>query len=371
MPARSTPRPSPGAGLLDAIERIGNRLPDPGSMFVALALAVVAASAIASAAGLSVVHPKDGSLLTPVNLLSAEGVRRMFTEAVKNFTGFAPLGTVIVAMLGIGVAEGTGLIAVAMRAFVFAVPRALLTAAVVFAGLMVHIAADAGLVLLPPVAAMLFAAAGRHPLAGVAAAFAGVAGGFSANLLPSSLDALLIGLTQEAVNASKLLPGYHAQILGNYWFMVAATPLLTVLGAWITDRIVEPRLGPWAGGGEAHLATLTPTERRGLAWAGGTLVAVLAVLASLAWAPGAPLRVPAPTALEQLRPLLDSMVVLIFVVFFVPGIAYGIATGSVKSDRDVMAMTTETMKTMAAKYLRPAHTHYVADFRLPWQEHFP
>ncbi len=341
--------PRPGlARLLDTIERVGNRLPDPGTMFMGLALAVVVASAVASSLGLSVVHPKDGSLLTPVNLLSAEGVRRMFTEAVKNFTGFAPLGTVIVAMLGIGVAEGSGLIAVAMRAFVFAVPRSLLTAAVVFAGVNANIAADAGLVVLPPIAAMLFAAAGRHPLAGVAAAFAGVAGGFSANLLPSSLDALLIGLTQEAVNASRLLPGYHAQILGNYWFLVAATPLLTVLGAWITDRVVEPRLGPWKGGAGARMDTLTSVERRGLVWAGGSAAIVLAVLATLALPIGAPLRVAAPTVLEQLKPLLDSMVVLIFVVFFVPGIVYGIATGSVKSDRDVMTMTTETMKTMAS-----------------------
>jgi aminobenzoyl-glutamate transport protein len=333
---------------LDALEALGNRLPDPGTMFVLLAIAVVVVSAIASQAGLVVPHPKDGELIRPVNLLTAEGVRRMLTEAVKNFTGFAPLGVVIVAMLGIGVAEGSGLIAAAMRAFVFAVPRTLLSAALVFAGVNANIAADAGLVVLPPIAAMLFAAAGRHPLAGVAAAFAGVAGGFSANLLPSSLDALLAGLTQEAVHASRLLPEYRVQILGNYWFLVVATPLLTVVGTWITDRIVEPRLGPWKGGATGHAEPLSAAERRGLVWAGAAAVATLALFATLVVPAGSPLRGPGGTLLEQLKPFFESIVVLIFVVFFVPGIVYGIAMGAVRSDRDVMTMTTETMKTMAS-----------------------
>src|SRR5262249_53585626 len=181
------------ATALDTIERVGNALPNPATLFLLMAATVVVASAVTSSLGISVAHPRDASPITAVNLLTRAGIRRMFTEAVKNFTGFAPLGTVLVAMLGIGVAEATGLIGAAMRAFVMAMPRGLLTAAVVFTGVNANQAADAGIIILPPLGALLFAAAGRHPLAGLAAAYAGVAGGFSANLLPSTLDVLLAG----------------------------------------------------------------------------------------------------------------------------------------------------------------------------------
>jgi hypothetical protein len=173
------------ARALDVVERIGNRLPDPITIFVILALVVLAGSWLAARLGVSAVHPKDGSVITAVNLLNAEGVRRIFTEAVRNFMNFAPLGIVLTAMIGIGVAEKTGLIAVSLRAFMTGVPRTLLTAAVIFAGMMAHLAADAGIIILPPIAALLFAAAGRHPLAGFIAAYAAVSGAFSANVLPS------------------------------------------------------------------------------------------------------------------------------------------------------------------------------------------
>ncbi len=332
---------------LDAIERLGNALPNPATLFLLMAALTVVASAITSHLGITVVHPKDGSTIAAVNLLSREGVRRMFTEAVRNFTGFAPLGTVIVAMIGIGVAEATGLVAVAMRAFVMAMPRGLLTAAVVFAGVNANQAADAGIILLPPLGAMLFAAAGRHPLAGLAAAFAGVSGGFSANLLPSTLDVLLAGFTQEAVTASKLLPGYHVQVVGNYWFMLAATPLLTVLGTWVTHRFVEPRLGPWKSETGGQFETLTREERRGLKAAG--LAALLTVLGffALVWPGVGPLRSEGATTLEQLKPFFDSMVTLILLGFFVPGVAFGMAVGKIRNDHDVMRMTSDTMATMA------------------------
>jgi len=331
---------------LEVIERAGNALPNPATLFLLMAALVVVASAITAALGVSVVHPKDGSLIAPVNLLTPEGVRRMLTDAVRNFTGFAPLGTVLVAMIGIGVAEATGLVAALMRAFVMGMPRSLLTAAIVFAGVNANQAADAGIIILPPLGALLFAAAGRHPLAGLAAAFAGVSGGFSANLLPSTLDVLLIGFTQEAVTASKLLPGYHAHVLGNYWFMVAATPLLTVLGTWVTHQFVEPRLGAWKGEAAVRLEPLAPVERRGLRIAGIAALATAAGFVALAL-PGAPLRGEGATILEQLKPFFDSMVTLVLLGFFVPGLAYGIAVGSIRSDHDVMRMTSDTLATMA------------------------
>lgn len=344
---RSGARPFSLGTALDAIERLGNALPNPATLFLLMAAIVLVASAVTASLGVTVLHPKDGSAITAVNLLSRDGLRRMFTEAVKNFVGFAPLGTVLVAMIGIGVAEATGLIGVLMRAFVMAMPRGLLTAAVVFTGINANQAADAGIIILPPLGALLFAAAGRHPLAGLAAAFAGVSGGFSANFLPSTLDVLLAGFTQEAVTASKLLPGYSVQLLGNYWFMVAATPLLTVLGTWVTHRFVEPRLGPWKGEAHAPLEGLTPDERRGLIAAGcATLLTALGFVALVM--PGwGPLRSEGATTIERLKPFFDSMVTLVLLAFFVPGLAYGLATRKIRNDHDVMRMTSDTVASMA------------------------
>ncbi|NOT34395.1 MAG: AbgT family transporter [Candidatus Eisenbacteria bacterium] len=338
------------ARLLDAIEHIGNRLPHPATLFVIFAVLVVIASAIAAQLGISVTHPKDGSLILPVNLLEREQLRRMFTDAPRNFTGFAPLGTVLVTMLGIGVAEGSGLVSAALRALVTRVPRSLLTATVVFAGIAAHTAADAGIIVLPPLAALVFIAFGRHPLAGVAAAFAGVAGGFSASLLPVPLDVLLAGLTQEAVDASRMLPGYRVQLLGNYWFMAAATPLLAVVGTWITSRIVEPRLGVWSG--ETHGAPVTtPTadaaERRGLRAAGVAALATFATIAMLAAAPWSPLRIEGATTLDRMKPFFDSIVTLVMLVTLIPGLAFGIAAGRIRSDHDVARMMSDSMGQMA------------------------
>ncbi|MEO5989950.1 MAG: AbgT family transporter [Candidatus Eisenbacteria bacterium] len=331
---------------LDMLERMGNRLPDPISLFALFAVLVVALSWVCSHLGVSAIHPKDGSTVMVVDLLTRENVRRMFTDAVKNFMGFAPLGVVLVAMLGVGVAEGSGLIAAALRAFVLRMPRNLLTASVVLAGLLSHVAADAGIVILPPLAALLFAASGRHPLAGLAAAFAGVAGGFSANLLPAPLDAVLAGLSQEALTASKLLPGYQVQMLGNYFFLAASTPLLVAVGTWVTHSIVEPRLGPWHGPSEMAGA-LGADERRGLKAAGWATLTMLVLIGALALMPNAPLAVDTGSSLERFKPLLESIVVVIALLFFVPGVAYGIATGKVKSDHDVAKLTSDSIASMA------------------------
>lgn len=348
MTPPSPPGRPPGRGLrwLDAIERAGNRLPEPATLFVVLAMATLALSWLFAQLGVSVTHPRDGTTLAAVNLLNGAGVRRILTEATRNFVTFAPLGTVLVAMLGIGVAEASGLIAVALRGFVMSIPAGLLTAAVVFAGVNANLAADAGIILLPPVAAMLFAAAGRHPFAGIAAAYAGVSGGFSANLLPSTLDVLLAGFTQSAVDASKLMPGYHVNVLGNYYFMVAATPLLTVAGAWVTDRVIEPRLGRWQPTEPTGLQPLTAEERRGLIAAGLAMLATVALMLGLTLPAGAPLRDAGGGRWEQLKPFFDSMVTWVMLLFFIPGLAYGIATRRIASDRDVVKMTGDTMAAM-------------------------
>ncbi|MBL8880623.1 MAG: AbgT family transporter, partial [Phycisphaerales bacterium] len=248
--------------FLDVIERIGNRLPDQVSIFIGLAILTLAISWCAAAAGVSVIHPTRNEPVHVVNLLSRDGLQWIFGSVVRNFVNFAPLGTVLVAMIGIGVAERVGLFAALLKALVTVVPGPLVTPTIVFAGVMSNVASDAGYVILPPLAAMLYASLGRHPLAGVAAAFAGVAGGFSANLLLSTLDPMLAGLTQEG--AKIIAADYSVNPACNYYFLAASTFVLTIVGWGVSTWIVEPRLGAWAGKGDStavEFAALKSEER--------------------------------------------------------------------------------------------------------------
>lgn len=329
--------------LLDAIERVGNRLPDPLTLFVLLGAAVLLVSWLAARAEISVVHPGTGETVAAVNLLSAAGIRRIATGLVDNFAAFPPLGTVLVAMIGIGVAERSGLIASALRALVAAVPARLLAATLVFAGVMSSMAADAGYVVLTPLGAVLFAGTGRHPIAGLAAAFAGVSGGFGANLLLTSLDPLLAGLTQPA--AQLVDPGYVVQPTANYYFMAASVALVTAVGTFVNARFVEPRLGPWrsdAAAGDGAFGALAPVERRGLVAAAIAFLAVAIATLALVLPAGAPLRAED----GSLAPFYESLVALIFVAFLVPGLAYGLVARRIRSDREAVAMIGETLATM-------------------------
>jgi aminobenzoyl-glutamate transport protein len=265
--------------ILDRIERIGNAIPHPATLFVVLSIIVLVGSAIASYAGISVKHPGTGETITAVNLLTVSGLHRILGSLVTNFTGFAPLGVVLVAILGLSVAEGSGLISAALRLLVLSAPKKLLTVVIVFAGVLSHIASDVGYVLLIPLGAMIFLAVGRHPLVGLAAAFAGVSGGFSANLLLGPTDALLAGLTQEA--ARIVDAGYAVTPAANYYFMAASALLVTVLGTWITEAVVAPRLGEYKGDAQPEkLDALSPDERRGM-WF--TLVALVLFVGVILW----------------------------------------------------------------------------------------
>lgn len=226
--------------ILNHIEVVGNRLPHPTLLFIILAGLVLLISALASMAGLSVIHPQTNESITVVNLLSAEGIQRILTSTVQNFTSFAPVGTVLVAMLGLGVAERSGLIGLLLQRSVSKARGHFLTFGVVFVGVMSSLAADAGYVVLIPLAALIFQAAGRHPLAGIAAAFAGVSGGYSANLLLGPFDAILSGISTEA--AQLVSPGYEVSIAANYYFMVASAFLIAAVASVVTARWVEPRL---------------------------------------------------------------------------------------------------------------------------------
>ncbi|OAB57812.1 aminobenzoyl-glutamate transporter [Phormidium willei BDU 130791] len=326
------------------MERVGNGLPDPVTLFLMLAIGVILLSALAAAAGLSVVHPATEETVTAVSLLSGQGLRQMVTEAVQNFVEFPPLGPVLVAMLGVGLSEYTGLLSAALRWGVSATPLALISPGIVFLGVMSNLASDAGYVVLTPLAAMLFAAVGRHPIAGLAAAFAGVSGGFSANLLISTLDPLLAGISQDA--AGFIDPGYVVNPTANYYFMAASTFVITLVGWWMTDKVVEPRLGSYGGDCTAEdEQTLTPSERKGLRWAFYALLAVLALLALLVLPPNGVLRDPETGSLVP-SPFLDGIVILITLGFLIPGIAYGMAAGTVRNDKDVVKGMSTAMSAM-------------------------
>ena len=259
------------AASLDRIERWGNKLPHPFNLFLLFALAVLLVSWLSHTLGLSVTHPLTGKPIVAVNLLDRQGIQNIITRAVSNFTGFAPLGTVLVAMIGVGVAERSGLFSAALKGVVRGVPQWLISAALVFAGVSASLSVDAGYVILVPLGAVLFAQVGRHPIAGLAAAFAGVSGGFSANLLLTPLDPLLAGLTQEAARLYD--QAYSVPITANYYLMIGSTLWLTLIGAAVTNWVVEPRLGRYRtereGGGEFF----TAHERKGL-------IAAAAVVAS-------------------------------------------------------------------------------------------
>jgi aminobenzoyl-glutamate transport protein len=328
------------ARILDGIERAGNRLPDPLTLFVIAAAIVVVASGLATLAGVTATHPGTGEVVRPVNLLSRAGLRRMLVEMVPNFTAFPPLGTVLVVMLGIGVAERSGLVAAALRRLVTAVPAMLLPATLVFAGVMSSLAADAGYVVLTPLGAVVYAGVGRNPLAGLAAAFAGVSAGFSANLLVTALDPLLAGITQPA--AQLVDPTYVVDPTSNYYFMVVSTVLLTVLGTIVTTRVVEPRLGEWTGAVDAGGEAPKGAERRGLVAAGLGALGVTVVVGALVAA--GVLR----DADGSWAPFFGALVPLLMLFFLVPGLAYGLVAGTIRSDRDVAAMASDTMATMGS-----------------------
>lgn len=334
--------------FLAIVERAGNLLPHPATLFFLLTVLVVIASAIAAQFDLSVAHPKTGEAVLPVNLLSVEGLQRIMGGLVTNFTGFAPLGTVLVALIGIGVAEHSGFIGACLRIVVLNAPRFLLTPIVVLAGVMSNMASEIGYVLLVPLAGLLYIAAGRHPILGIAAAFAGVSGGYSANLLPGTIDPLLSGLSTEA--ARIVDPDYNVSVLANWWFMAVSTPIITLLGWFVTEKIVARRFPDGAyGKGDETIEPLSAAEKRGLAYAGIATV-VLAALVALATVPadGALRLAGEPDLLKALAPFLNGIVALIFVAGALVGVAYGIGAGTIKSDADVIKGMSASMGTLAS-----------------------
>lgn len=340
--------------FLDGIEIVGNKLPHPVTLFAIFAVVVVVISALAAKAGVHVEFEKfvDGQLtketVHAVSLLTPDGIRKIFTSAVSNFTSFAPLGTVLVAMLGVGVAEGSGLIGAMLRKLVLSTPARLITAVVVFAGIMSNVASDAGYVVLVPLGAVIFASYGRHPLAGLAAAFAGVSGGFSANLIFGSTDALLSGLTQPA--AQMINPSYVVDITSNWYFLAASTVLITIVGTLVTEKIVEPRLGEYKGKSSKAIDVdkVSAEESRGLKFALIGLIAFIAVIAALVAPANGVLRNPETGSILSGSAFMGGIVPIIALMFLIPGVAYGIGAGTIKGDKDIANFAAKSMASMGS-----------------------
>jgi aminobenzoyl-glutamate transport protein len=334
--------------VLNAVERVGNRLPDPALLFLLLMLATWALSAALSGVAFETLDPRSGEPLVVRNLLTGQAFTTFMAEMVGVFVNFPPLGVVLVAMLGIGVAEHTGFISAALRGLLSFTARWLLTPLVITVGIVSHTAVDAGYVLVVPLGGVIFYAAGRHPLAGIAAAFAGVSGGFSANFLPSSLDPMLSGISEAA--GQILDPALSVNPLNNYFFTAASSLLIIGLGWWLTERVVEPRLASTPVDGDlADLPVLEPLqarERRALWLAGGSML-VGTLMLVLAAAPGSSAwRDAAGSLTGPAAPLMKSIVPLIFLLFLLPGVVYGYAAGTVRNHRDLVEGMTRAMSGM-------------------------
>ncbi|MCG3168899.1 MAG: p-aminobenzoyl-glutamate transport protein [Pseudomonadales bacterium] len=358
-------------GVLGWIERTGNRLPDPVFIFLYLIVALIVVSVVASAADYSALHPSQRDaggaplLIAASSLLAPENIRRLWADMPHTFTAFHPLGYVLVVMLGAGVAERSGLFAAAMRGAVHAAPAGLLTPMVALVAMMGNLAADAAYVVLVPLAAILYAAAGRHPIAGIAAAFAGVSGAFSANLVPGQLDALLFGITEAAAEA--LLPAWNANIVGNWYFIVGMTVVFLPVIWYVTDRVIEPRLGRWDGGGgtagEHEAGPVDASQRRALRHAGLAALAVVLLWTLFLFGPGTPLLDRDAVGPARLSPFFRSLVAGFLVLFLASGWAYGRIAGTVRTHRDIVRMMKESMGELAYYLvLAFAAAHFIAMF---------
>ena len=338
----------PLARALQWVERIGNRLPDPAALFV-LALALVWLASWLLAGHEFTIPAKDGARTLAVeNQLSGASLAAFLANMVKAFTGFAPLGVVLVALLGVGVAEHTGFIRACLKGLISITPRALLSPMLLLVAIVSHTAADVGYVLVIPLGGVIFHAAGRHPLAGIACAFAGVSGGFSANFIPSAIDPLLQGFTQSA--AQILDASREVNPLCNWLFTSLSSVLVIAVGWFLTDRVIEPRLAATPVDGVDTAAedsrALSAAERKGV-WAGlGTMAAGVLLLAAAVWPADSPLRAADGQVTSFAAPLMQSMIPLIFLLFLVPGTVYGYVAGTVSSHRDLIAGMSNAMSTM-------------------------
>jgi len=331
--------------FITVVEKGGNALPHPAALFGIIALITLVISAIGSYLGWQGVNPASGETIKVVNLLSVEGLHRILLEMVNNYTGFAPLGIVMVAMLGIGIAESSGLIKAAINALMIRAPKKWVTFIIVFAGVMSNTAADLGYLVIIPLAGVIFHSLGRNPLAGMSAAFAGVSGGFSANLIIGTIDPLLAGLSTEA--ARIIDPDYYVMPTANYYFMAVSTFVISFAGTWVTNVWVEPRLGKYTGNVEIEpIQALLPEEKKGLKWVLIVFLGWMALFAAGLIPENGFLRGEDNSVLHS--PLLKGFIAILFLVAATCGIVYGYITKTFKKHEDVINGMSTSFKGLVA-----------------------
>ena len=337
-------------GVLAKIERVGNALPHPAIIFVIMIGILAIIAQICAWAGVSVSYydakAEAESTIKAIGLLNAEGIRYMFSSLVDNFTSFAPLGVVLVAMLGVGVAEDAGFFDAGLKKMLSNVPPMILTAAVVFTGIVSNIASDAGYVVVVPLGAMIFAAAGKHPIAGLAAAFAGVSGGFSANLIFGPTDVLLGGITNEALRAANI--DYTVYPQANWYFIIVSTFVLTIVATFVTEKVVIPNLGQYTGAYVHEDKPLTDLEKKGLK---NSLIAFLVfaiVMAILMVPENAILREANAEGKMTLEAFMGKgLIAAILFMFLIPGYVFGRTTGKFKNSTDLIGAMAKSMESMS------------------------
>lgn len=328
---------------LNKVEWLGNRLPDPFMLFVSLAFLVIVLSWVIASFDVSFLSPGEEETTKIRSLVSGEGLKYMLTSMVDNFVGFKPLGIVLAIMLGIGLANKVGLIETFIKSTILKAPRILITYAVVFTGVLGNLAADAAFVIVPPLAALVFYNVGRHPLAGLAAGFAGVGSGFTANVIVSNTDAVLSGISAEVMDT--LDTSVTVTPVDNYYFMVASVLLLSVAGALITEKIVEPRLGKYKGEVEREFKPVTPIERQGLHHAAFAAIAYIGLLIIVIYWPNSPLRAEDGGMVPS--PFLEGIVPIIMLFFITVGITYGITTKKIVNTKSIATFMGEAMKDLS------------------------
>lgn len=343
--------------FLNGVEWLGNLLPHPVTLFAFFAFFILVASAFFQYIGLEAIDPRPlgapgrsaEGVIQVVSLLSVAGIQKIVANLVTNFTNFPPLGVVLVALLGVSIAEHSGLISAAMRILVMKASKKMVTFSIVFTGIISNTASELGYVVLIPMAAVIFHSLGRHPLAGLAAAFAGVSAGYSANIFIGTVDPLLAGFTQSAANL--IDPSYSVGPESNWYFMMASTFVIALLGTIVTEKIVEPKLGAYDDS-EANIDLanqsydkLTRLEKKGLLFALISFFLLAALLALSIVPEWGILRHP-QTNLVAGSPFLKGIVVFIFITFAIPGFVYGKTVGTMKNDQDVINAMSKSMSSM-------------------------
>ncbi|MEY8711135.1 AbgT family transporter [Mangrovibacter phragmitis] len=338
------------SGFLNAVEKAGNKLPEPALIFFYMLLGVMVLSLVLSWVDFGIVNPVTSEAVKVNNLLAPAALVSSLTNMITTFTTFAPLGIVLVAMLGVGVAERSGFINTALKKMLNVTPRRLLTPMLIFVAMFSHVAADAGYVLVIPLGAIIFMSAGRHPLVGIAAAFSGVSGGFAANMVPTGNDALLQGFTQAA--AQLLDNTYTVNTLCNLFFGIASSIVITLAGWWVTERIVEPRVSKMPIDGDyvhdEDMSSYSAKESKAFILATLVMLLGLGLLAAVSWPADSIMRGEDGSLTGYSAPIMKAIVPLIFLVFIIPGTVYGYASGTFSKGKDVIDAMNDTMSKMGS-----------------------